>query len=118
LVGPQALAEPSSSIAKVIEKPATAFDMFLFRLYEASKCNNVVKNNNADEADLCLSSLRYDADKNVLATFFRVLPSTMVMDDFSDLESAGRKEIMLKVPGNTASRFGLSIHGGCCRVHP
>jgi hypothetical protein len=36
--------------------------------------NNVVKNSNSDEADLCLSSVSYDADKNILSAFFRVLP--------------------------------------------
>jgi hypothetical protein len=106
LVVPQALAEPSPPIAKVIQKPATAFDIFLFRLYEAGKCNNVVKNNNADEADLCLSSISYDADKNVLSTFFRVFPSAEVMDDFADQEYGGRKEIMLKVLENTVRRVG------------
>ncbi|MDH3630463.1 MAG: hypothetical protein OER98_05015 [Gammaproteobacteria bacterium] len=100
------LAEPGPAIAKMIQTPATAFDMFLFRLYEAAKCNNVLKNNNSDEADLCLSTIKYDADKNVLSAFFRVLPGAEVMDDFVDQEFAGRKEIMLKLLDNTVRRFG------------
>ena len=99
-------AEPGPAIAKMIQTPATTFDMFLFRIYEAAKCNNVLKNNNSDEADLCLSTIKYDAEKNVLSAFFRVLPGAEVMDDFVDQEFAGRKEIMLKLLENTVRRIG------------
>lgn len=101
------LAEPGPAIAKMILTPATAFDMFLFRIYEAAKCNNVLKNNNSDEADLCLSTIKYDAEKNVLSVFFRVLPGAEVMDDFVDQEFDGRKEIMLKLLENTVRRAGV-----------
>ncbi len=37
------LAEPGPAIAKMIQTPATVFDMFLFRLYEAAKCNNSIE---------------------------------------------------------------------------
>jgi len=106
LFAQQVLAGPSPQIAKMIETPATALDMFLFRLYEAGKCDNVLKNSNSDEADLCLSSLSYDADKNILSTFFRVLPGAEVMDDFVDEEVAGREVIMLNLLENTARRVG------------
>jgi hypothetical protein len=101
-----ALAEPSPQIAKMIQTPATAFDMFLFRLYEAAKCNNVLKNNNSDEADLCLSSIKYDSDRNILSTFFRVFPAAEAMEDFVDQDTDGRKEIMLKLLDNTVRRVG------------
>jgi hypothetical protein len=102
----QVLAAPGPAIVKMIQTPATAFDMFLFRIYEAAKCNTVLKNNNSDEADLCLSTIKYDAEKNVLSAFFRVLPGAEVMDDFVDQEFAGRKEIMLKLLDNTVRRIG------------
>jgi len=101
-----ALAASSGQIASMIQTPASAFDIFLFRLYEEGKCNNVVKNSNFDEADLCLSSISYDADKNILSAFFRVLPGAEAMDDFVDQERDGRKEIMLKLLDNTVRRFG------------
>jgi hypothetical protein len=31
-------AEPSNGISKLMKTPATVFDVFLFRLYEQSKC--------------------------------------------------------------------------------
>ena len=102
----QVLAAPGPAIVKMIQTPATAFDMFLFRIYEAAKCNTVLKNNNSDEADLCLSTIKYDAEKNVLSAFFRVLPAAEAMDDFVDQEFAGRKEIMLKLLDNTVRRVG------------
>jgi hypothetical protein len=118
LFAQQVLAQPSPQIAKMIETPATAFDMFLYRLYETAKCNNVLKNNNTDEADLCLSSLSCDADRNVLSVFFRVLPAAEVMDDFVDLEADGRKAIMLQLLDNTAKRVGAVDSWGLLHSTP
>ena len=87
LFAQQVYAEPGPAITKMMQTPATAFDMFLFRLYESAKCNNVVKNVNSDEADLCLSTIKYDAEKNILSTFFRVLPGAEAMDDPRRLEA-------------------------------
>ena len=101
-----AFAQPGPFIERMIKTPASAFDLFLFRLYEAGKCNTVVKNGNLEEADLCLSSIQYDADKNILTAFFRVLPGAEAMDDFVDLEKSGRREILLQLLQNTARRVG------------
>jgi len=112
------LAEPSPQIAKMIQTPATAFDMFLFRLREEAKCNNVVKNNNFDEADLCLSTLKYEADKNILSIFFNVVPGAEPMDDFIEEEAGVRKEIMLKLLDNTAQRVGAVSSWGLLHSTP
>jgi len=106
LLAPQVLAAPGQQVSRMMQTPASMFDMFLFRLFEAGKCNNVLKNNNSDEADLCLSSIRYDADKNILSAFFRVLPGAEAMDDFVDMERDGRKQTMLTLLENTARRVG------------
>jgi len=118
LMTPQALAAPGPLISNMIQTPATAFDMFLFRLYEAGKCNNVVKNNNSDEADLCLSSISYDADKNVLSTFFRILPVAEAMDDFVDQDADGRKAVMLQLLEITAKRIGAVDSWGLLHSTP
>jgi len=118
LLAQQALAEPSPQIAKMIQTPATAFDMFLFRLYEAAKCNNVLKNSNSDEADLCLSSIKYDADKNILSTFFRVLPAAEAMEDFVDQDTDGRKQIMLKLLDTSVRRVGALDSWGLLHSTP
>ncbi len=94
------------AIARMLATPASVMDVFLLRLYEAGKCNNVVRNDNADEADLCLTTLDYDADRNLLSAFFRVLPAAPAMDDFVDLEADGRQQIMLQLLDNTARRMG------------
>lgn len=107
LIATPAFAAPGGQIAKMIQTPASTFDMFLFRLYEAGKCDNVVKNTNSDEADLCLTSIGYDADKNILSVFFRVLPGAEAMDDFVNEERDGRKQIMLKLLENTVRRLGV-----------
>ena len=105
LVEPVIAAVPSP-IEKMRQAPASAFDVFVFRIYEAAKCNNVLKNTNADEADLCLSSIRYDVENSVLNTFFRVFPAATGMEDFVDQDAAGRKAILLKLLDNTVRRIG------------
>lgn len=95
-----------SAIERMIQTPASAFDVFLFRLYEAAKCNQVVSNDHLEEADLCLSSLSYNAEGNVLTAFFRVLPAAFAMEDFVDADADSRKEILLGLLDTTAQRFG------------
>jgi hypothetical protein len=90
----------------MMQTPASAFDMFLFRLYEGAKCNNLVQNGNADEADLCMTSIAYDAETNVLSTWFRVYPGAEAMDDFVDQDAPGRKAILLKLLDDTVRRVG------------
>ncbi len=94
------------AIVRMLTTPASVMDVFLLRLYEAGKCNNVVRNENADEADLCLTTLDYDAERNLLNAFFRVLPAAPIMDDFVDLDADGRQEILLQLLDNTARRMG------------
>lgn len=118
LLAPQLLAAPGPQVAKMLQTPASAFDLFLFRLYQAGKCNTVIKNNNLDEAALCLSALSYDADKNILSAFFRVLPGAEAMDDFVDLEADGRKQIMLALLDNTVRRFGARDTWGLLHSTP
>lgn len=118
LLGQPVYAETGSAITKMMQTPATAFDIFLFRIYESAKCNNVVKNLNSDEADLCLSTIKYDVDKNILSAFFRVLPVAEAMDDFVDLEADGRKEIMLKLLDKTVRRVGAVDSWGLLHSTP
>lgn len=118
LLATQALAAAGPQISSMIQTPATAFDMFLFRLYESGKCNNIVKNGNLEEADLCISSIRYDADTNILSAFFRVLPGAEAMDDFVDLDADGRKATMLQVLEVTARRVGAVDSWGLLHSTP
>lgn len=95
-----------SAIARMQAVPASVMDLFMLRLYEAGKCNNVVRNDNAEEADLCLTTLDFDPDRQLLSAFFRVLPAALIMDEFVDVDAAGKQEILLKVLDNTARRMG------------
>jgi hypothetical protein len=100
------MAQSASPIESMMKTPASAFDLFLFRLYEGAKCNNLVKNNNADEADLCMTSLTYDVESRVLSAFLRVYPGAEVMDDFIDQDAAGRKLILMRLLDNSVRRVG------------
>jgi hypothetical protein len=100
------MAQSASPIESLMKTPASAFDLFLFRLYEGAKCNNMVKNNNADEADLCMTSLTYDVESRVLSAFLRVYPGAEVMDDFIDQDAAGRKLILMTLLDISVRRVG------------
>ena len=100
------MAQSTSPIESMMKTPASAFDLFLFRLYEGAKCNNLVKNNNADEADLCMTSLTYDLESRVLSAFLRVYPGAEPMDDFIDQDAAGRKLILMRLLDNSVRRVG------------
>ena len=67
-------ADPGPQISNMMKTPASAFDLYLFRLYEGARCNRLIKNTNSDEADLCMTSLAYDVDSNVLSAYLRVYP--------------------------------------------
>ncbi len=106
------------AIARMLTTPASIMDLFLLRLYEAGKCNNVVRNDNADEADLCLTTLDFDAGRNELSAFFRVLPASPVMDDFVDVDADGKREILLQLLDNTARRMGAVDNWGLLHSTP
>ena len=101
-----ASADPGPQIADMMKTPTSVFDLFLFRLYEGAKCNRLVKNTNADEADLCMTSLTYNADSNVLSAYLRVYPGAEAMDEFVDEDAAARKVTLLRLLDNTARRVG------------
>ena len=112
------LAAPDAAISRMMQTPASLFDLFLFRLYESAKCNNVVRNDNVDEADLCLSTIAWDADAEILSVFFRVLPAAEAMDDFVDEDEDGREIIMLNLLHNTARRVGAVDSWGLLHSTP
>lgn len=118
LISPCLLAAPDPAISKIFNTPASAFDVYLFNLYESSKCNNVVKNNNFDEADLCVNAIKYDPDKNVLTAFFNIVPGAEAMDDFVELEEDDREIILIGVLQNTAKRFGAVSSWGLLHSTP
>ena len=112
------LAGPGPNTQNMMDTPASVFDLFLFRVYEGAKCNKLVKNNNADEADLCMTSLDYDVDANLLSAYFRVYPGAEAMEDFVDEDAAGRKRILLRLLDNTASRVGAQDGWGLLHSIP
>jgi hypothetical protein len=99
-------ADPGPQIASMMKTPASAFDLYLFRLYEGARCNRLIKNTNADEADLCMTSLAYDVDSNVLSAYLRVYPGAEAMDDFVDQDAAGRKLILMALLDISVRRVG------------
>lgn len=113
-----ALAQPGPQVARMMQTPASAFDLFLFQLYESAKCNNLVKNTNAEEADLCMTKIDYDPEANLLSVFFRVYPGAEAMEDFVDQDAPGRKRILLNLLDDTARRVGALDSWGLLHSTP
>ena len=70
LVSTYTVAEPSKPIANFIKTPASAFDMYLFRLYEQSKCRKggwFISEPNNKEPNVCMPTpIEYSYEDNII----------------------------------------------------
>jgi len=108
-----AAAEPSRPIAKMMDTPASTFDVFLFRLYEQSKCFQGWFGNrkNDDKPDLCMTTIKYKFDDNFIVMNFIVREKYEKMAGFRS-SSDKQKESMLKaLLSDVATSVGVEPQG-------
>lgn len=98
--------------------PASVLDLFLFRLLESSKCNSWVKNTNLEEADLCLTSMRFDEASQTLDLHFREHPGSDALGDFLLAEDLEREHILLERLDQVAQRAGVIGEWGLLKSIP
>jgi hypothetical protein len=68
-----AQAEPSSTMREFMKTPASAFDLFLFRLEDSMKCYQTYWGNPGDsKLDMCLTTLSYNFEDNIIDIHFFV----------------------------------------------
>src|SRR5690606_26887306 len=76
--------EPSKPIANFMDTPASAFDVFLFRLKENGECyQSYWGNPGGQKLALCLTGLEYRFDDNILDMKFFVSSRHEMMQGLS-----------------------------------
>jgi hypothetical protein len=79
-----ALAGPSRPIANLMNTPASAFDVFLFRIQESGECyQSHWGNPGGKKLDLCLTQLLYFFDDNIIEMTFYVSEHHEMMQGIS-----------------------------------
>ena len=89
-------AKPIKPILKMLHKPITAFDFFLFQLEESCKCDKWFGNPNW-KSDPCMTVLSYNiADDLILMNFYIYDPSryTTYMKGFINSNSRQKEQIL------------------------
>ena len=101
-----ALAAPSAPIASAMRTPASAFDVYMFRLYESAKCKNWIGAQES-QPDPCMTALLYDGDSDTLRMHFEMYPTNEALDDFIDTDDESREQILLGQVERLARRAGV-----------
>ena len=112
-----ATGEPSPGIKKLMSTPASVFDVFMFRLYESVKCKNWVGEVES-EPDFCMTSLLYDADRDLLSMHFRAYPTNESLGDFLEGDDVERQDIVVRYVEQVARIAGVEADWGLLRTIP
>lgn len=102
-------AEPSNGISKLMKTPATVSDVFLFRLYEQSKCPNQVWFGVPDpniSSDVCMTSIEYDYYHNLLVMNFAVGYDYKKLQGLRDKDSGEREGVLKAMISDLAKAVG------------
>ena len=97
LIVPLAHAAPSKLISKMINTPASVFDIFLFQLYNQAKCieGQYFEDRGNPRSPLCMYSIYYDFDDNIIEMNFLVSSKSTKMAGFK-YATDNRKEKMVR----------------------
>lgn len=109
LVSTHTMAEPSKAISSMMDTSSSVFDVFLFRLLEESKCyrgwfDNREKN---DKPDLCMTSIRYKFDDNLIEMNFFVWERHKGMKGFATGNDQQKEKILKNILSGVARSVGV-----------
>lgn len=99
-------AAPSAAIANAMQTPASAFDVYLFRLFEAAKCKNWIGEQET-RPDPCMTTLVYDDEQDTLRMHFEMYPTNEAIDDFIEADDEAREQMLLAQIGRLSRRVGI-----------
>jgi hypothetical protein len=111
----QASADP---LATSMATPVSVFDLFLFRVQEATKCNSWFSNANLVEADVCLTGLRYNNKKKLLQLYLRELPGSENLQGFFEANALEREAMLLSRLERLVQRLGVVNNWGLLHSLP
>lgn len=106
-VSPLTVAEPSKPIAKLIGTQASAFDFFLFRLHEQSRCTSWF-DGDTESPKLCMATIDYIFEDNLIEMHFVVDEDYDGMKDFNQASAQRKETIMKEILHELAKELGLA----------
>ena len=114
LIPLHALAEPSKPIAKLMDTPASAFDVFLFRIKERGEveCYHYYWADPGDQKHaLCLKDLAYSYDDNIIEMRFFVSKRHELLQGISGKPQKEKEDIIKKILTEAAKNAGVEKSG-------
>jgi hypothetical protein len=119
LLGPAApipvAAAPTSGIDKLLSTPASAFDVFLYRLYIAANAATFFGGSNMSEP-IRIFDLNYDYDSNLITMKFHISVDHKLMNGFTGRTLDAKKEILVRAAQNLAESLGVAPRDGKIRI--
>ena len=108
-----AYAEPSKPISSMMDTPSSVFDVFLFQLLEQSKCYQGWFGNRTaqDKTNLCMTTIDYNFDDNLVEMDFFVEEKYEDMKGFSKSGEAQKEAILKRILSYVAQSVGVESRG-------
>lgn len=114
LLSSQSQAEPSKLIAQAMTTQTSAFDFFLFKIEEQSKCHRGwfgnSKNKNSEKP--CLTTLDYNFEDNLIKMNFFVDETNEKMIHFKTSNDKNKEAILREVLSSIATSLGIEERNG------
>lgn len=109
----QTHAEPSKPISSMMNTPSSVFDVFLFQLLEQSKCYQGWFGNRKgeDKANLCMTTIDYKFDDNLVEMNFFVEEKYEQMKGFTTANETQKKAILINILNDVAQSVGVESRG-------
>ncbi len=103
------MAEPSKPISSMMNTPSSIFDVFLFQLLEQSKCFQgwFVNRKKDDKPDLCMTTINYNFDDNLIEMNFFVEERYKDMKGFASGSDSLKEKILKKILNDVAEYVGV-----------
>ena len=114
LIPLHALAEPSKPIAKLMETPASAFDVFLFHIKVTGEdeCYHTYWAAPINQSDLCLTNLKYSYDDNIIEMRFFVSRRHKLLQSISGKSQKDKEDTIKDILTEAAEIAGVEKQNG------
>lgn len=104
-----AQSDPSDPIQKLISTPSSAFDEFLYRIYDSAKCYRgwFATETRESVRTPCMTGIDYSFSDNLVTMNFFVKPSEEAMGGYFDVSENIREALLLSVLQGVCQNVGV-----------
>jgi len=103
---------PSKAFQYYLNKPISAFDLYLYKLYDNLKCSQSYYIFNKTEQDFCMQSIEYNSQNNLIIMNFFIGKDKLNDKEFSQLTSDQKKNILYSFVDELAVEMGIEKRKG------